>query len=243
MTQKEKQTWSIIIPCYNEEGNIQKTVSNTVEVLEEIANDYELLLFNDGSTDKTLSILYKIAEENPKARIFNHEKNEGLGQVLTTGYFEARMENMISIPGDGQFDPRELQEVNPVPPRTIISFYRKENLTYNFFRNQLSFVHKKLNEYLVGLNLKDVNWTIILKRNELDNLNLRLKSTLIKSEICAKMVYLGYQVKEIPSIYHIREYGESKGSSRKMILQAASDVLKLTFSVWLFKLTHKRKYS
>ncbi len=238
-----KQTWSIIIPCYNEEGNIRKTVNNSVQVLEEIASDYEILLFNDGSTDQTLSILNEIAGKIPKVRVFNHETNKGLGTVLRNGYFEARMENVISIPGDGQFDPEELKKVVPIPQGTIVAFYRKENLTYSFFRNKLSFVHKKLNELLIGLDLKDVNWTIVFKRNAFEALNLRLKSTLIKSEICAKMIYLGYEVREYPSVYHSREHGESKGSSRKIIFQAARDVFKLAYTVLLFKLTNKRKYS
>jgi len=198
------------------------------------------LLFNDGSTDDTLTILHSIKKENPKARIFNHEQNKGLGQVLTTGYFTATMENVISIPGDGQFDPKELIPVAPVPPRTIVAFYRQENLTYSFFRNKLSYVHKMLNKYLVRLDLKAVNWTIIFKREALDSLDLRLTSTLIKSEICAKMIDSGFQVQEVPSVYHTREHGVSKGCSGKMVFLAAKDVLKLMEVVWLFKLSRRR---
>jgi len=238
-----KKTWSVIVPCFNEEGNIKKTVQNIITVLEQIAHQYELIPIDDGSRDNSPDVLRNLSATNSFINPIYHSENKGLGCVLRTGYFKAQYENVISIAGDGQFDPNELIPVSPVPEDTIIAFYREENLTYDAFRNSLSFLHKLLNKYLIGLDFKDINWAIVLKRSEFDNLNLRLKSSLIKSEICAKMTYLGYRVKEVPSVYHTREFGESKGSSGKMVFQAARDVLKLTFSVFIFRLTHKRKYS
>jgi len=149
-------------------------------------------------------------------------------------------ENVCSVPGDGQFDPNELALITPVKEHTFVSFYRKENLTYSFFRNRLSYIHKKINKLLIGLDLKDVNWAMVYKREELIKLDLALTSTLIKSEICAKMIILGYRPIEIESEYLERDYGEPKGSSRKIVYQAIRDIIKLIISVRRFRVSVRK---
>src|SRR6185295_17695768 len=140
----------------------------------------------------------------------------------------------------------DVKEIIPfacVTEKTFISFYRKENLTYSFFRNKLSYFNKILNKKLIGLDLKDINWALIIKRGGLENLDLEMKSTLIKSEICAKMQLLGYRPIEVESRYLPRIYGVSKGSSTKMISQALTDVWALHQSVRRFKRKLKRSNS
>ena len=235
-----KQTWSVIIPCCNEKGTLEAVAQKVKSVLEQIASKYEIILIDDGSTDGSAELIDMLVKADSCFRCIHHAVNKGLGTVLREGYFAARFENVISVPGDGQFDALEIIPYAVVPEKTFISFYRKENLTYSFFRNKLSLFNKLLNKALIGLDLKDVNWALIIKRKELESLNLEMKSTLIKSEICAKMQLLGYQAVEAESRYLPRVYGVSKGSSRKMVFQALSDIFTLAGCVRRFKKNRKR---
>ncbi len=231
----DKQSWSVIIPCYNEKGTLEAVVQKVKLVLQQIAADFEIIVINDGSNDGSKELVDELIKTDAHLRCIHYPVNQGLGTVLREGYFGARFENVISVPGDGQFDVQEIIPYAIVPEKTFISFYRKENLTYSFFRNKLSYFNKFLNKKLIGLDLKDVNWALIIKRRELDNIDLEMKSTLIKSEICAKMQLLGYTPIEVQSYYHPRTYGISKGSSLKMILQAISDLWQLSGSVRRFR--------
>jgi len=204
-------------------------------VLEQIAGEFEIILINDGSNDGSKELIDVLVKQDARLCSIHHPINQGLGTVLREGYFTARFENVISVPGDGQFDVLEIIPHAIVPEKAFISFYRQENLSYSFFRNKLSYFNKFLNRKLIGLDLKDVNWALIIKRKELDNLHLEMKSTLIKSEICAKMQMIGYGAMEVQSYYHPRTYGVSKGSSLKMIRQAISDLWHLSGSIRRFK--------
>lgn len=231
----EKQSWSVIIPCFNERGTLEEVVERVKSVLQRIAPEFEIIIINDGSTDGSKELIDALVKNDAQLRSIHHPVNTGLGTVLREGYFAARCENVISVPGDGQFDVQEIIPYAIVPRKTFISFYRKENRAYSFFRNMLSRVHRFLNKQLIGLELKDVNWALIIKRKELESLSLEMKSTLIKSEICAKMQVLGYKAIEVQSCYHPRAYGVSKGSSLKMITQAAVELWRLSGSVRRFK--------
>jgi len=228
------------VPCFNEKGTIQQVVEHTRSVMERIASSYDITVIDDGSTDGSKAIVEALVAEYPEVQARYHAVNKGLGTVLREGYLGARYENVCSVPGDGQFNPDELIEGAPVKPGTFVSFYRRENLTYSFFRNKLSYVHRKLNKLLVNLDLRDINWVLVLKTQEFEKLDLHLHSTLIKSEICAKLIYLGYRPAQVASEYQPRVYGQSKGSSFKIVKQAALDTLKLMWVVNVFKLTHRK---
>ena len=159
----------------------------------------------------------------------------GIGAALRNGYERATMENVCAIPGDMQFDVKELLPFSQVKEKQIISFYRKENLQYSVFRNYLSLANKKLNAWLIGLKMRDVNWVKIYKLADLRKIDLRIKSSLVESEICAKMFHNGVTLKEVISKYNQRNYGKSKGASWKIAWQAIFDLWALVREVKRYK--------
>ena len=222
------QSWSVIIFCFNEEKSIQTVFSSANEVLKKMTGEnYEIIIVDDGSIDQSPSIIKEIAGNNKNVIPVFHSENKGIGQTLRSGYDKVRFENVSAIPADGQFDVSELLAHPTVPAKTFISFYRKENLQYSLFRNILSYINKLVNDYFLGIKLKDVNWVKIYKREELMNLDLQIESSLIESEICSKLFLRGNKVIESVSVYHPRKGGESKGASLKIVLQALKDTWKL----------------
>ena len=171
----------------------------------------------------------------PSLRLLFHARNLGIGKALRTGYFEAQYENVCAVPADGQFDLMELLPFAQVPERSIVSFFRKENTTYSFFRNSLSKANKQLNLWLNGFELKDVNWVKIYKGAEIKQMNLEIESSLVESEICAKFIIKGYQVQEVESKYLKRISGISKGASFKIVKQALIDTLFLSRVLYRFR--------
>ncbi len=94
-------------------------------------------------------------------------------------------------------------------------------------RNALSQANKVINRVFNGFYLLDVNWVKIYKREELLKLNLELESSLVESEICAKLIFKKQKPVEIISKYLSRTSGESKGASGKIVLQAIKDTYQL----------------
>lgn len=226
----KEQSWSIVIFCFNEVGTIASVAERAVKTLQDAmkVSTFEVLIVDDGSTDGSRDIIQQLPSQFPAIRYQFHPQNKGIGQALRTGYFQARYENVCAVPADGQFDLSELIPFRTVEDNTFISFYRKENTSYNFFRNSLSATNKWVNTLLNGFQLKDVNWVKIYKRAPLVELRLEIESSLVESEICAKFLSLGYQAIEVESKYLQRISGVSKGSSWKIVRQAIRDTLLLS---------------
>jgi glycosyltransferase involved in cell wall biosynthesis len=160
----------------------------------------------------------------------------GIGAALRSGYFNSRFENICVIPADGQFDLDELIPYPHLAPKTYISFFRQKQQGYSPFRFFLSRVNRAVNRCFLGIQLQDVNWVKVYKREELLALDLRLKSSLIESEICAKLGVRGNRCVEIPSIYHDRIGGQAKGASLKIVLKALVETCLLIWTVWTFQI-------
>ena len=88
----------------------------------------------------------------------------------------------------------------------------------------------------MGIDLRDVNWVKIYKREAILNLDLKLKSSLIESEICSKLLIKKNKAIETISVYHQRKFGVSKGASTKVVVQALKETAKLIFVIFLFRL-------
>ena len=235
------QTWSIVVFCFNEVHTVEKVVAKLVTIFETHRPDlYEILIVDDGSSDGSAAVIRKIAEKYPNVRPLFHEINRGIGHALRTGYFNARHENITAIPADGQFDTNELIAHLNIDQNAFVSFYRIENTTYTFARNALSFSNRMVNKVFLGFDLKDVNWVKIYKTEDLRQLGLEIESSLVESEICAKLRVTGRRVVQVESRYHPREAGMSKGASWKIVRQALGDTLALARVLQRFRSAQKK---
>ena len=231
------QSWSIVIFCYNEEKTVSVVYHTVHDLLKKhVSADYEILIVDDGSTDNSVAEINKLKQQFPAfTNVILHPVNFGIGKALRSGYSNAKYENVCCVPADGQFDVKELTPYLIFEEHTLIAFYRKENLQYTSFRNILSFFNKKINSWFIGINLRDVNWVKAYKTNEISSFDWKINSSLIESELCAKLIAKGNKVVEVVSIYHPRQAGVSKGASMKIVFQAMKETLKLIFIIREFK--------
>jgi glycosyltransferase involved in cell wall biosynthesis len=235
------QTWSVGILCYNEAYTIEKVVLDTYRVLQQMTNTFEVIVVDDYSTDGSREIEMELQEKYPEVKVILHEVNKGIGAGLRSVYSNARYENVTVTSGDGQFDVTEYMQHPEISKDNFVSYYRKENTTYSVFRNILSLLNKKLNKIFIGINLKDVNWAKVYKKADIDRLDLQLTSSLVESEICAKLIYLGRKVIEVESKCLPRTHGESKGASSAIVKQAIKDIWKLIKIMRKFRRQNKKR--
>lgn len=238
MSMPAGQSWSLVIFCYNEAGTVGRVIAEAIEAGKHLAQNqpYEVLVIDDGSADGSGPIMDAIALQNPLVRVVRHEVNKGIGPALISGYQNAQYENVCAIPADGQFDIKELYPFSSFGTNEVIAFYRPEKTGYELYRRVLTWLNSFLNKLLLGLQMKDVNWVKAYKRQQVQSLPLSLKSSLLESEICAKLKHQKRVFKEYPSEYLRRESGEPKGGSLKTLAAAAKEFLKLVYSVNKYRL-------
>ena len=224
------QSWSVIVLCYNEEGNLKIVINDILETIKKMeVADFEIIVVNDGSTDKSQDVLDSLSENISQLVIKKHNFNKGIGQAIRTGILSANKENIIVMAGDGQFNLKDLIPHANVNKDTIISFYRRNKGPYTIFRHFISNFNRWLNHYILGAKIKDVNWVKVYKKKNLDSIKLELKSSLIETEIVTKLLKESIKLEEYETDYLPRLYGEPKGASFKVVSMALVELLKLIF--------------
>lgn len=221
---------SIIIFCYNERENVEAVLLDVLAMAQNTFSACEIIVVDDGSTDGTQELFEKYSS----IRYIKHTNNRGIGEALRTGYATATMEYVSAIPGDGQFDVKEFAVIRPFNFFQFYSFYRPVT-NYNLYRKTLTWMNKVFNAYFIGLRMRDVNWIKVYRREQLDYTQPQLKSSIVESEICAKLMKSGVRPIEISSIYHNRKTGEAKGGSWNTLRKAIADMYELYSVVHTFR--------
>ncbi len=218
---------SVFFPCYNEEGNVANTVRNAVKVLNDMGADYELIIVNDGSRDKTGEIADKMSRENSRIKVVHHPTNMGYGAALQSGFRAATKELVFYTDGDGQFDIREMPPLlHLMESYDIVSCYRL-NRQDNLIRKLNAWCWTKLVCLLLGLRVRDVDCAFKLYKREIfDNIKMESRGALIDTEILARAVKKGYTITQAGVHHYPRTAGKQTGANIKVIFRAFKELFK-----------------
>src|SRR3989344_5009830 len=150
---------SVFFPAYNEEKNIQQTVLKAIEVLEEDFKDWEIIVVNDGSKDRTGEIVRKMALNQPRLKLIEHYPNRGYGVALRIGLYNARFDWIAFTDADGQFDFSEINNFLRVQRESgadlVIGYYLRRSVP--LYRLVNTFFWEALVNLLFGLRVKDID--------------------------------------------------------------------------------------
>jgi glycosyltransferase involved in cell wall biosynthesis len=222
---------SIFFPAFNEERNIAKTIYNTLNTIDKIdqIKKFELIIVNDGSTDKTLEITNTIKASDNRIKIVSHGKNEGYGTALCTGIKNCKYEYIFFTDADQQFDISEIGKLLEfVPEYETIIGYRK-NRNDNIIRKINTKSWNTLIRILFGLKVRDIDCAFkLIKKDVLDRMEIICKGAMISSEILIKIKDLGIPIKEVPVTHYPRINGNATGAKLGVILRAFKEL----FSVY-----------
>jgi len=219
---------SIIMPALNEEENIKNAVSQTLSVFDEHNIDGEVIVMNDGSTDKTPDIVKDIMKNDSRVRMVSHEKPWGLGGSFWDGIDNALSESVVCLPGDNENDPWEILRYFKLIEHVdiVIPFiFNKE--VRPLYRNILSFTYRLIINSTFGTNLNYTNGTVLYRKSVLQELNYRSHSFFFQTDILIRLIRRGYLFAEVPQRLDIRETGESKALSLPSLIEVIKGYIKL----------------
>jgi glycosyltransferase involved in cell wall biosynthesis len=222
---------SLVIPMFNEELNIERAVRASVEALEAYADPYELIVVDDASTDESPRIARQLAEENPKIRLVQHERNRKLGATLRTGFDAARGELVFYMDADIPFDPDILGRAIRAMDLTgadMIAAYRHDRTMEGFKRGVYTLVYNWMIGLLFGWPHRDINFSFkLMKRSVLEAIELKSEGSLIDAELVVKAKNRGFIIQQIGIDYFPRTRGESHLSSFGVVLKILRELITL----------------
>ncbi|RJQ31490.1 MAG: glycosyltransferase family 2 protein [Peptococcaceae bacterium] len=224
----KKYPLTIFFPCYNEESNVEKVTRQVLAVAPEVSDDYEVIIVNDGSKDRTGAIADQLARENPSVRVVHHETNRGYGAALQSGFRHAARELVFYTDGDGQFDPAEIKKLLPlIEQYDIVSGYRIHRRD-RLLRKTNAFFWGLLVRILFGIRVTDIDAAFKLYRRKIfEDINLESQGAVIDTEILVKAAARGYTIGQVGVNHYPRLAGEQTGAKISVILKAFKELFRL----------------
>lgn len=220
---------SIFFPFWNEEQNLESVVKKAIPVAEKVAEKWEIIMVDDGSSDKTLEIARKLAKEDERLIAVAHDSNRGYGAALKTGFTTARYNLVVFNDGDGQFDLGEIDKfLEKIDKCDLVIGYRKKRLD-NPFRHILMNLLKIWDFVFFGFRFRDIDCGFKLFTKEALSKIMPFSSegAMITTEILARAKKANLKILEVEVNHYPRIYGDQSGGNLRVILRAIKESLLL----------------
>jgi len=223
---------SVFLPAYNEETNIEQVALKILSILPEIAEEFELIIVDDGSKDKTGWLAEGLSKKDPHVHCILHRENRGYGAALRSGLYESKFEWISFTDADGQFDFSEIRLLIDNQRKTnsdlVIGYYLKRAVP--FYRVFNSFLWKVLILLFFGLRLRDIDCGFKLISKKVIESIPTLESergAFISTELLIKAKKHGFKITEVGVHHYPRKAGSPTGANLNVIVRSFIDLFKL----------------
>lgn len=205
--------FSVVVPCYNEEGAIRETVEQLVTTLDAAGSEYELIVVDDGSRDGVAAILQDLVHHHPCLRLLQHERNRGYGAALKTGIIAARFDLIAITDADGTYPHDRLPDLirETADADMVVGARVGPDVQYPKFRTVPKLLLTYWASWLAGRHIPDINSGMRVFRKGVVTHFLRILPDTFSftTTITLAMITNYYRVSYVPIDYHVR-IGKSK---------------------------------
>src|SRR5688572_14956482 len=218
---------SLVVPVYNEAGNILPLVAGAMDVLREMGRPFEIIVVNDGSTDTTADEIGEAHAKWPECVELRLPQNSGQAVALLTGLRAARGQYLLMMDGDGQNDPRDYPALLALVESGQVDLacgWRVDRHD-STIRRIMSRIANVVRRAVLEDGVHDAGCQLRVMRREVQEAFFPME--LMQSFIPALAVAAGYRVGEVPVRHHARQHGVSKYGVRRLLWRPAVAMIKL----------------
>ena len=206
---------SIVVPVYNEQENVEAVYSAISSALQALACSYEIIMVDDGSSDRSYSVLARLASEDSALKVIRFRRNFGQTAAMSAGFDYAKGGIIIPMDGDLQNDPADISRLIEKIHEgyDVVSGWRRDRKDTFVTRKIPSLLANALISRLTGVHLHDYGCTLKAYRREvLDGINLYGEMhrfvPALASQFGAKVTEL--PVNHFPRLHGVSKYGISR---------------------------------
>ena len=219
---KKVPALSIFFPFWNEGKNLEKVVTKAIAVANQVADKWEIIMVDDGSSDNTFEIAKGLTAKHLSLRLVSHQPNRGYGAALKEGFKHAKYDLVVFADGDNQFDFAEVTKfLDKIDNADMVIGHRKKRVD-NPFRHLLMNLLKIWDLLLFGFYFRDIDCGFKLFKKDALNKIMPLKSegAMITTEILAKAKKAHLKILQVEVNHYPRIYGNQSGGNLRVILRA-----------------------
>jgi glycosyltransferase involved in cell wall biosynthesis len=228
---------SYFFPAHNEEANLGALVEEALAALPELAEEFEIIVVDDGSLDATPAIADQLAATHPTiVRAVHHRTNLGYGAALRSGFRAARCDLVCFTDGDRQFRVADLARLTtrlqaPDSPDVVAGFrLRRADPPVRALYARL---YRLANRVWFGLRVRDIDCACkLFRRAALEDLHVESGGAFFSAELLIKLRASGRTVVEVGVPHHPRPAGSPTGAKPSVIWRAMKDFWGLRLRMW-----------
>lgn len=228
----KKKSITFVVPAYNEEKNLKNTVENIQKSVLTGCDDYEIIIINDYSKDKTGAIAEELALKNPSVKVIHNKINMGLGYNYKKGVELATKKYTVMIPGDDETPLITISDIiNEIGKADIIIPYPINQEVRKLIRRIISKLFTLIFNFLSGLKLKYYNGSVVHKNSIIKKHLPKTTGFAYQSEILINLLKEGYTYKEVG--VKIKPTSKTSAFKPKNIASVLKSIIEL---FWQFKI-------
>jgi len=189
---------SVIVPALNEEGKLEGLVNTVLESVEKNFDEYEILIFNDGSRDRTGEVADRLARQNQRIKAFHNEDPKCIGWIYQSGRQVATKYYLMLVNGKGDTYVESLDRIFALKGKyDIIIPYTLNLEERSFLRKAFSKTFVFLLNKMFCLDLKYFNHYVLHKREIINSINIQTNSYAFQAEALIKLIKAGHSYVEV----------------------------------------------
>jgi glycosyltransferase involved in cell wall biosynthesis len=218
---------SCFFPAFNEEENVAAVLDEALSTLPRFADDFEVIVVDDGSSDRTAEVVAAYAQGRERVRLVSHEQNRGYGEALRSGLAAARGDAVFFTDADRQFRLADIERLlahydgSPF----VVGYRQKRNDPWH--RLVVARVYHAVLKAVFGLRLRDVDCAFkLFGRDVLDRIRpeLQSRSAFISPELLIRAQMTGVTIAEVGVPHYPRAAGRPKGATPKVIARTIKEI-------------------
>jgi glycosyltransferase involved in cell wall biosynthesis len=226
---------SYFFPAHNEEANLRGLVDEALATLPTLADEFEILIVDDGSKDSTPAIADELAAAHPTVRAVHHPTNLGYGAALRSGFAAARFAHLAFTDGDRQFhvaDLGRLIERLQSGDADAVAGYRIRRAD-PLVRTVYARLYRLANRIFFGLRVRDVDCACkLFRRSALEGVAVESGGAFFSAELLIKLRALGRRIDEVGVPHYPRTAGSPTGAKPQVVFRAMRDFWALRLRLW-----------
>jgi glycosyltransferase involved in cell wall biosynthesis len=227
---------TVVVPALNEERHLAGVVAGIREALEPAGWDWEVIVVNDGSTDRTGAIATGLSENDPRIKVLHHDRPGGVGFSFRHGASLATKHAVTWVPGDGQNDLTEILKYLPLLEHVdiVVPFVVNTGVR-SFARRVISTLYLWIINLSFGISYTYTNGTAAYRVRIFKVVKLSSNGFFFSTECLIKSTRAGFIFAEVPVRLRERSGGVSKAMSLKSLYSVVRDFLKLFYAVHILR--------
>lgn len=229
LPQMSHHTVSIVLPCYNEEENIELAVQDVLSWMRKNGIQGQVIVVNDGSKDRSAEVLQKLQAKEPSLMVLTHPKNQGYGLAIRTGLDAATTDIVGFMDSDLQFHADDLSLLLPHVDEAAFVTGRRRHRADSFLRNSFGKVLGLMNLIVFGLYVRDVNCGMKIFRRDIWS---KIRPVHGVEKLFNTEIFLRLKREHIPWItidvpHYPRLLGKPTGGSVRVIARMFKELMDL----------------